>query len=77
MGRNSVAHLAHNLERTIIQQEVRKKEEVIWGTQLADVITEFSEVDAEYYRAVAKYPQPIHLFSKCQNLGTDISIFSL
>lgn len=40
-----------------------KEEEERWGTQLADVTTAVSEVDADYYRSLAKHPQQIHLFS--------------
>ena len=40
-----------------------KEEEERWGTQLADVTTAVSKVDADYYLSLAKHPQQIHLFS--------------
>ncbi len=40
-----------------------KAEEERWGTQLADVTTAVSEVDADYYRSFAKHPTQIQLFS--------------
>ncbi|MGA9347293.1 MAG: glycosyltransferase [Anaerolineae bacterium] len=56
---------AENAEerQKIEQEDKRKEEEERWGTQLADVTTAVSEVDAEYYRDLAKDPQQIHLFS--------------
>lgn len=51
-------------ERQDIARSAREKEEEeIWGTQLADVTTAVSLIDAEYYRGLAKVPQQIHLFS--------------
>ena len=40
-----------------------KEEEERWGTQLADVTTAVSKVDAEYYCSLAKDPSQIHIFS--------------
>ena len=40
-----------------------KEEEERWGTQLADVTTAVSEVDADYYRMLAKHPDQVHIFS--------------
>lgn len=51
-------------ERQNIEKAGREKEqEEKWGTQLADVTTAVSQVDADYYIKLAKYPQQIHLFS--------------
>lgn len=51
-------------ERQKIEQAGREKEEEeVWGTQLADVTTAVSEVDADYYRHLAKYPEQVHIFS--------------
>lgn len=47
-----------------------KEEEERWGTQLADITTAVSEVDAEYYRSLAKYPQQIHIFSNVIDIKT-------
>jgi glycosyltransferase involved in cell wall biosynthesis len=40
-----------------------KIEEETWGTQLADVTTAVSEVDAKYYAALAHHPEQVHIFS--------------
>jgi len=51
-------------ERQRIEKEGREKEEEEkWGTQLADVTTAVSEIDADYYRSLSKYPQQVHIFS--------------
>ncbi len=47
-----------------------KEEEERWGTQLADVTTAVSEVDANYYSSLAKHPQQIHLFSNVVDTQT-------
>jgi len=47
-----------------------KEEEERWGTQLADVTTAVSEVDADYYRNLAKRPLQIHLFSNVVDTET-------
>jgi glycosyltransferase involved in cell wall biosynthesis len=51
-------------ERRRIEGEGKEKEvEERWGTELADVTTAVSEVDAEYYRTLARHPHQVHLFS--------------
>ena len=51
-------------ERERIQQRGTEKEnEEACGTKLADVTTAVSEVDAQYYRQLAKDPSQIHLFA--------------
>lgn len=51
-------------ERQRIEREGKEKEEEErWGTQLADVTTAVSQVDAEYYRSLVEDPKKIHLFS--------------
>jgi len=51
-------------ERRRIKRAGREKEEEErWGTQLADVTTAVSLIDAEYYRSLVKDPQQIHIFS--------------
>ena len=58
-------------ERQKIEKEGKEKEEEErWGTQLADVTTAVSKVDADYYRGLAKYPQQIHLFSNVIDIET-------
>ncbi|MCK4733174.1 MAG: glycosyltransferase, partial [Methanophagales archaeon] len=58
-------------ERQQIEKKGREKEEEErWGTQLADVTTAVSEVDADYYRGIAKHPQQIHLFSNVIDVET-------
>lgn len=58
-------------ERKKIEKAGKKKEEEErWGTKLADVTTAVSEVDAEYYRSLAKYPQQIHIFSNVIDIKT-------
>lgn len=46
-----------------------KEEEERWGTKLADVTTAVSEVDATYYRHLAKKPEQIHIFSNVIDLN--------
>jgi glycosyltransferase involved in cell wall biosynthesis len=46
-----------------------KEEEERWGTQLADITTAVSEVDADYYRMLAKHPEQIHLFSNVVDIA--------
>lgn len=58
-------------ERQQLEKAGREKEEEErWGTQLADVMTAVSDVDAEYYRELAKSPQQIHIFSNVIDLET-------
>jgi len=45
-----------------------KEEEERWGTQIADVTTAVSEVDAAYYRELAKFRHQVHLFSNVIDL---------
>lgn len=49
--------------RNIRKTGSEKEEEERWGTQLADVTTTVSEVDAEYFRGLAKDPRQIHIFT--------------
>ncbi|MGB8707608.1 MAG: glycosyltransferase [Dehalococcoidia bacterium] len=49
---------------------IEKEEEERWGTQLADVTTAVSEVDAHYYCGLAKYPKQVHLFSNVIDIET-------
>jgi len=46
-----------------------KEEEECWGTNLADVTTGVSEIDAEYYRNLSKDPTRVHLFSNVIDLS--------
>ena len=58
-------------ERRRVEKEGREKEEEErWGTQLADVTTAVSEVDADYYRSLAKHPQQVYLFSNVIDIET-------
>jgi glycosyltransferase involved in cell wall biosynthesis len=47
----------------IERQGTEKEEEERWGTRLADVTTAVSEVDAEYFRGLARSPGQVHMFS--------------
>ena len=47
-----------------------KAEEERWGTQLADITTAVSEVDADYYRSLAKHPTQIQIFSNVIDTAT-------
>lgn len=47
-----------------------KREEERWGTKLADVTTAVSEVDATYYRALARNGSNIHVFANVIDLGS-------
>jgi hypothetical protein len=42
-------------------QGLEKVEEEKWGTALADLTTAVSEVDAQYYRSLAKHPDQIRV----------------
>jgi glycosyltransferase involved in cell wall biosynthesis len=65
-------HAQSHEEREKIEKQGREKEaEERWGTPLADVTTAVSEVDAAYYRGLAKHPDQIHLFSN----AIDIEIY--
>jgi glycosyltransferase involved in cell wall biosynthesis len=51
-------------ERQKIEDRGRKKEEEErWGTQLADVTTAVSKIDADYYIGLAKDKEKVHIFS--------------
>jgi glycosyltransferase involved in cell wall biosynthesis len=51
-------------ERKRIEEEGRQKEEQEqWGTKMADITTAVSEVDAEYYRGLARTVSRVHIFS--------------
>jgi len=51
-------------ERKQVEKEGRlKEEEEHWGTEMADVTTAVSEVDAEYYRGLAREATQVHIFS--------------
>ena len=45
-----------------------KEEEERWGTQLADITTAVSEIDADYYHKLAKTPGQIQIFSNVIDL---------
>jgi polysaccharide biosynthesis protein PslH len=54
----------NDAERKRIEKEgLEKEDEERWGTRLADVTTAVSEIDAEYYRKLAKKPEQVHIFS--------------
>jgi glycosyltransferase involved in cell wall biosynthesis len=55
-------------KKRIEKEGQEKEEEERWGTQLADVTTAVSEIDAEYYRKLAKTPEQIHIFSNVIDL---------
>jgi glycosyltransferase involved in cell wall biosynthesis len=55
-------------KKRIAEEGYAKEEEERWGTQLADVTTAVSEIDAEYYRNFAKTPEHIHIFSNVIDL---------
>ena len=58
-------------QREKISQKGRgKEEEEEWGTPLADLTTAVSEVDADYYRGLARDPCQVHLFSNVVDLET-------
>jgi len=58
-------------ERQRIEKKGREKEEEErWGTQLADVTTAVSEVDADYYCMLAKHPDQVHIFSNAIDVET-------
>lgn len=57
-------------ERQRIEGEGKEKEEEeAWGTELADLTTAVSEVDAEYYRQFVDSPRRIHIFSNVIDLS--------
>ncbi len=52
------------VERNGIEKIGSEKEtEERWGTKLADVTTAVSDVDAQYFKTLAKDPNQIHIFS--------------
>jgi glycosyltransferase involved in cell wall biosynthesis len=56
-------------ERERVMEEGRAKEvEEQWGTQLADVTTAVSEVDAAYYRGLTDEPGKVRIFSNVIDL---------
>lgn len=58
-------------ERERIEREGKEKaEEERWGTQMAEVTSAVSQVDAEYYRSILKDPTKVHLFSNVVDLET-------
>jgi len=62
-------YMQNDADRTRIKNEGKEKEkEELWGTQLADVTTAVSEIDADYYRKLAKKPEQIHVFSNVIDL---------
>jgi len=68
-----LSYVHNDAERQQIEQDGRaKQEEERWGTQLADVTTAVSEVDANYYRALTSKPKSVHLFSNV----IDIDMYS-
>jgi polysaccharide biosynthesis protein PslH len=57
--------------RRVIEETGREKEkEEAWGTQLADVTTAVSAVDAEYYTRLAEDPARIHIFSNVVDVSS-------
>jgi len=50
-------------KKKIVISGDKKEQEEKMGTWLADVTTAVSEVDAEYYRALAKHPLQVRIFS--------------
>jgi glycosyltransferase involved in cell wall biosynthesis len=54
----------------ITRQGEEKADEERWGTQLADVTTAVSQVDADYYRRLAACPEKVHLFSNVVDVDT-------
>lgn len=56
-------------QRIQIEGEIKEKEERR-GARLADVTTAVSEIDASYYRGLAKNPQQIHVFSNVVDIGS-------
>ena len=57
-------------KREIYMAGTRKEEEEQILVNLADVTTAVSEVDADYYRSLAKYPQQVYLFSNVIDIET-------
>lgn len=55
-------------KKRIEKEGKEKEEEERWGTQLADITTAVSEIDAEYYRKLAKNLEQIHVFSNVIDL---------
>ena len=65
----------HETDKKKIEMEGNEKEEEERrGTQMADVTTAVSEIDAEYYHKLAKTPEQIHLFSNVIDLKDYIDI---
>lgn len=61
----------NDVVRKRIENEGEKKsDEERRGTQLADISTAVSEVDAEYYRRLAKKPEQIKIFSNVIDLNS-------
>jgi polysaccharide biosynthesis protein PslH len=57
--------------RRVIEETGREKEkEEAWGTQLADVTTAVSAVDADYYKRFTKDPARIHIFSNVVDVSS-------
>jgi polysaccharide biosynthesis protein PslH len=62
-------YVQNETEKIRIKKEgTEKEEEERWGTQMADVTTAVSEIDAEYYRKIAKTPDQIKIFSNVIDL---------
>ncbi|PWR70694.1 glycosyltransferase family 4 protein [Methanospirillum lacunae] len=55
--------------KEITHKGKEKEEEEQWGTQLADITTAVSEIDADYYRKHAKKPDQIKVFSNVIDLN--------
>lgn len=53
----------------ILKQGTEKEKEEIWGTQIADVTTAVSKVDAEYYLKLARIPEQVRLFANVIDLN--------
>jgi hypothetical protein len=50
-------------KRRIEREGREKEEEERWGTQSADMTTAVSEIDAQYYRTLAKRVEQVQIFS--------------
>jgi glycosyltransferase involved in cell wall biosynthesis len=61
-------------KQRIEKEGKEKEEEERWGTQLADITTAVSEIDAEYYHKIAKTPKQIHIFSNVIDLKEYVEI---
>jgi glycosyltransferase involved in cell wall biosynthesis len=64
-------YAADAAERDRIAAEGKDKErEETWGTQIADITTAVSDIDAEYYRALAKHERQVRIFANVIDLDS-------